>query len=121
MAAHPEWQSAGVLTLYGRESVARSDHRGLLRPREARPAGVHNRQVDDICNARGADATGHEAVTPAGPAPAEGSPIILTPLRAADSALMFQWINDRALVLLSAPYRPIPLAEHERWFSEIQQ
>lgn len=45
----------------------------------------------------------------------------LTPLRLEDSPPLFAWINDRALVTLSAPFRPISRAEHEAWFEQISQ
>ena len=45
----------------------------------------------------------------------------LRPLRAADSSLLHGWINDRALVELSAPFRPVALSEHERWFDEVRR
>lgn len=38
-----------------------------------------------------------------------------------DSALLFRWINDRALVSLSAPFRVIGRMEHEAWFAGICQ
>ena len=45
----------------------------------------------------------------------------VTPLRPEDSALLLAWINDRKLVELSAPFRPILQAEHDAWFEQIQQ
>lgn len=30
---------------------------------------------------------------------------------------MFEWINNRELVVLNSPFRPISLAEHEKWFA----
>ena len=45
----------------------------------------------------------------------------LRPLRAADSSLLHGWINDRALVELSSPYRPVAWSEHERWFEEVRR
>jgi RimJ/RimL family protein N-acetyltransferase len=45
----------------------------------------------------------------------------LTPLRTEDSSPLFAWINDRALVTLSAPFRPIPRAEHDAWFDQVRQ
>jgi RimJ/RimL family protein N-acetyltransferase len=44
----------------------------------------------------------------------------LTPLRLEDSPLLFEWINDRDLVVLSAPYRPVSRAEHDLWFEQIR-
>lgn len=36
-----------------------------------------------------------------------------------DSNLLFEWINNRELVVLNAPFRPIPEAEHKKWFDDI--
>jgi RimJ/RimL family protein N-acetyltransferase len=47
--------------------------------------------------------------------------IELTALRPDDSATLFEWINDRDLVLLSAPYRPVSPERHEEWFASIRQ
>jgi len=44
----------------------------------------------------------------------------LAPLRYDDSDRLFAWINDRDLVVLSAPFRPIERAEHDRWFESIR-
>lgn len=45
----------------------------------------------------------------------------LTPLRPEDTAVLFEWINDRALVTLSAPYRNVSQAEHDAWFDGVQR
>jgi UDP-4-amino-4,6-dideoxy-N-acetyl-beta-L-altrosamine N-acetyltransferase len=45
----------------------------------------------------------------------------LTSLQAEDSSLLFTWINDQALVELSAPFRPVSQAEHDVWFEQIRQ
>jgi RimJ/RimL family protein N-acetyltransferase len=45
----------------------------------------------------------------------------LTPLRPEDSALLFEWINDRALVTLSAPFRPVSEADHDAWFAQVRR
>ena len=44
----------------------------------------------------------------------------LREVRPEDSPLFFSWINDRELVEQSAPFKPISLNEHERWFFGIQ-
>ena len=44
----------------------------------------------------------------------------LAPLRDEDSDRLFAWINDRDLVVLSAPFRPIERAEHDAWFASIR-
>lgn len=36
-------------------------------------------------------------------------------------ALMHEWINDREQVLLNAPYKPVPEAQHKEWFEAIQR
>lgn len=46
--------------------------------------------------------------------------VVLTPLRAEDSDILFAWINDRALVLLNAPFRPVTRAAHDAWFETVQ-
>jgi RimJ/RimL family protein N-acetyltransferase len=33
-----------------------------------------------------------------------------------DSNLLFEWINNRDLVVLNAPFRPISKVEHDQWF-----
>ena len=33
---------------------------------------------------------------------------------------MFQWINDRELVELSAPFHPVERADHDSWFDRIR-
>jgi RimJ/RimL family protein N-acetyltransferase len=48
------------------------------------------------------------------------SGVELAPLRAADSELLFEWINDRELVVLNAPFRPVSRAEHDAWFEDIR-
>ena len=50
-----------------------------------------------------------------------GTHIRLAPVRLADSEAMFEWINDRELVLLSAPYRPVGEGAHRLWFDSVQQ
>lgn len=50
-----------------------------------------------------------------------GTRVLLGPLARDDSAQMFEWINDRSQVVLSAPYRPVSQVTHEHWFETIQQ
>jgi RimJ/RimL family protein N-acetyltransferase len=45
--------------------------------------------------------------------------IALVPVERDDLPLLFSWINDRDLVVLSAPYRPIDGLRHESWFESI--
>jgi RimJ/RimL family protein N-acetyltransferase len=44
----------------------------------------------------------------------------LTPLRDEDSDQLFQWINDRSLVILNAPFEPVTRSDHDRWFDSIR-
>jgi RimJ/RimL family protein N-acetyltransferase len=46
--------------------------------------------------------------------------IVLGPVTEEDSETLFNWINDRDLVLLNAPYRPIGAAHHRKWFESLQ-
>lgn len=41
--------------------------------------------------------------------------IVLTPVFSTDANALFEWINDRELVRLHGPYRPVPRDEHEAW------
>jgi RimJ/RimL family protein N-acetyltransferase len=45
---------------------------------------------------------------------------VLGPLRAADSPLLWDWINDRDLVTLNGPYRPVHAVTHDEWFARVQ-
>jgi RimJ/RimL family protein N-acetyltransferase len=47
------------------------------------------------------------------------SAVRLTRLRPDDSDLLYEWINDRDLVVLSAPFRPVPRDEHDAWFATV--
>jgi RimJ/RimL family protein N-acetyltransferase len=47
------------------------------------------------------------------------TPILLAPLRNEDQAALFSWINDRALRLMNAPYRPVHAEEHRAWFEAL--
>jgi diamine N-acetyltransferase len=49
------------------------------------------------------------------------SGVELAALRPADSPLLYEWINDRELVTLSAPFRSVPPAEHDAWFGQVQR
>jgi RimJ/RimL family protein N-acetyltransferase len=50
-----------------------------------------------------------------------GAFVALAPLSAEDMPVLFEWINDRAQVLLSAPYRPVSDSQHAAWFEAIRQ
>jgi RimJ/RimL family protein N-acetyltransferase len=45
--------------------------------------------------------------------------VSLRPLQAQDSPLLHGWINDRSLVELSAPFKPVTWSDHQRWFDAI--
>jgi RimJ/RimL family protein N-acetyltransferase len=44
----------------------------------------------------------------------------LAPLRASDSRLLFEWINNRELVVSSAAFRPVSREEHDAWFDDVR-
>jgi RimJ/RimL family protein N-acetyltransferase len=48
-----------------------------------------------------------------------GRRILLRSVRIADSQLLFEWINDRNLRILNAPYRPVSEAEHDAWIQSV--
>lgn len=50
-----------------------------------------------------------------------GGRIALSPLRDEDSRTLFDWINERDDVLLSAPYKPVHGADHADWFDAIRR
>lgn len=49
-----------------------------------------------------------------------GDRVALEPLRDEDVDAMFDWINDRAVVIRSAPFRPVSREEHEEWFLSVR-
>jgi diamine N-acetyltransferase len=49
-----------------------------------------------------------------------GARVRLTPLEESDLPILFEWINDRDLVLLSSPFSPVSQADHRRWFDDIR-
>jgi len=50
-----------------------------------------------------------------------GARIRLTPLEEADAPILFEWINDRALVELSSAFGAVSGADHRQWFDGIRQ
>jgi RimJ/RimL family protein N-acetyltransferase len=52
---------------------------------------------------------------------AEGPRVRLAPLADRDSDTLFRWINDRDLVLLSAPFAPVERPDHDAWFDRIRR
>lgn len=51
----------------------------------------------------------------------KGSNVFLSPLQKEDSRQLYEWINDRELVLFNAPYKPVSERHHQAWFEAIQQ
>jgi RimJ/RimL family protein N-acetyltransferase len=47
--------------------------------------------------------------------------VTLGPLVEEDSKKLFEWINDRELVYLNAPYRSIGSSHHSKWFDSVQE
>lgn len=52
--------------------------------------------------------------------PLHGEQVVLAPLRADDSPLLFDWINDRGLVTLSSAFQPVSAAAHVAWFEQMR-
>jgi diamine N-acetyltransferase len=50
-----------------------------------------------------------------------GPSVELAALRDDDSPLLYEWINDRDLVTLSAPFREVARAEHDEWFELVRR
>jgi RimJ/RimL family protein N-acetyltransferase len=48
-----------------------------------------------------------------------GERIRLAAVREDDLPSLFAWINDRELVLLSAPYRPVHFSDHAAWWERL--
>lgn len=47
------------------------------------------------------------------------SRIVLGPITRADAPLLFTWINDRELVILSSAYRPVHETTHREWLNGV--
>ena len=45
--------------------------------------------------------------------------VFLSPLRLEDSKVLFDWINDRDLVIFNSPYKPVHEASHQSWFNSV--
>jgi RimJ/RimL family protein N-acetyltransferase len=52
---------------------------------------------------------------------AKDAEVTLAPIADEDSRTLFEWINDRELVLFNAPYRPVGPTHHRKWFESIQE
>ena len=48
-----------------------------------------------------------------------GKDVRLRPIRRDDSQLLYQWIVDRDLLILNAPYLPVSLPDHEAWIESM--
>lgn len=46
--------------------------------------------------------------------------VVLTPLLERDREPLFEWINDRDLVVFNAPFSPVSREDHDRWFEEVR-
>lgn len=46
--------------------------------------------------------------------------VSLSPIVQSELPRLFSWINDRDLVLLNAPYKPITEGEHAAWFESVE-
>ncbi len=51
----------------------------------------------------------------------KGARVALAPLTAEHPGDLFEWINDRDLVLFNAAYKPVHAARHREWFEAIQR
>lgn len=49
-----------------------------------------------------------------------GRRVVLSPLRDEDADVLFRWINDRALVEYSAPFREVAWDDHVRWLATVR-
>lgn len=47
--------------------------------------------------------------------------VMLAPITRADAPVLFKWINDRELVLLSSAYRPVHETTHLEWVRGLSQ
>lgn len=45
--------------------------------------------------------------------------VMLAPIMRADARVLFKWINDRELVLLSSAYRPVHEPTHAEWLRDL--
>jgi len=51
----------------------------------------------------------------------QGPSVELTPLRDDDSAVLFEWINDRELVTMSTAFQPVSRVAHDAWFDSVRR
>jgi diamine N-acetyltransferase len=49
----------------------------------------------------------------------ECSLVRLGPVQETDLGMLHRWINERDLVILSAPYRPVHFSEHQAWWANV--
>lgn len=50
-----------------------------------------------------------------------GRRVVLKPLGGDDADALFRWINDRDLVELSSPFRPVSWDEHLHWLARVRE
>jgi len=46
--------------------------------------------------------------------------VMLAPLRAEDSEILYSWISDRETRLFNSPYTPVSDLEHKSWFDQVR-
>ncbi len=49
-----------------------------------------------------------------------GERVRLCALTSEDGSVLYEWVNDRALVILSAPFAPVHEPDHRVWFDKIR-
>lgn len=47
--------------------------------------------------------------------------VVLSPITLTDAPVLFNWINDRDLVLYNAPFRPVHETSHREWVKGLAQ
>lgn len=65
--------------------------------------------------------TGMKRRTPPRRGPAVAPRVTLAPITIADAPALFNWINDRDLVLFNAPFRPVHEPSHREWVKGLAQ
>lgn len=47
--------------------------------------------------------------------------VTLRPLKSSDSALFYDWITDKELLLFNSAYRPVSETDHNEWFESMMR
>lgn len=50
-----------------------------------------------------------------------GQRVALTPIKAADAMVLFNWINERDQVLFNAAYKPVHEGQHREWLASLER